>query len=440
MGGRLHPGSPASLEQSAGSPASERLMRRKPRQIILISQWFPPEQAPIGFMIRELANDLAGAGWDVTVVTGFPNHPTGIVFGGYRKRWLLEEYVEGVRVWRVNLYTSRRRTPLRRVLTFLSFTLSSCLTIALRARPDVVFAVLQPLSVGVTLPMLKWLKGFRLVLNVQDLHPDVPIQLGLVRNPLLIRVLRAVERFAYRHADRLAVICDGFRRHCIERGARKEAVRVIPNWVDLDEIHPGASRTAFRASLGLGEDHFVVLYAGTIGYVSGAEVMVEVARVLGKDSRIRVVFVGEGPLTSVLERAVKNANLENVIFVPFQPRDRLNDVQAAADISVVTLLPGKGKLSVPSKVLGYMAAARCVACAVDADSETAHLVSEARCGVVTAPGDPDALAGAILALKADGSRRDEMARNGRAYLERHLSRHTVTRQYISLFDDALANP
>lgn len=415
-------------------------MRGKPRKIILVSQWFPPEQAPIGFMIRELASDLAGSGWDVTVVTGFPNHPTGTVFGGYRKRWLLEEHVDGVRIWRVNLYTSPRRTPLRRVLTFLSFTFSSWLTIVLRARPDVVFAVLQPLSVGITMPMLKWLKRSRLVLNIQDLHPEVPIQLGLVRNRSLIRLLRAVERFAYRHADRLAVICDGFRRHCVERGARREAVAVIPNWVDLDEIRPDASRLAFRASIGLGDDDFVILYAGTIGHISGVEVMVEVARILGKDPRIRVVFVGEGPLTNVLERSVQIANLNNVVFVPFQPRDRLSDVQAIADVSVVTLLPGKGKLSVPSKVLGYMAAARCVACSVDADSETARLVLEARCGVVTAPGDPAALSDAILALKADSRRRNEMARNGRSYLERHLSRHAITRQYLRLFEDLLANP
>lgn len=405
------------------------------RSILLVSQWFPPEHAPIGFMLKELAEDLVAAGWEVTVLTGFPNHPTGVVFDGYRKRWFQEEWIEGIRVWRVNLYTSPNRTPLRRVLTFVSFTLSSSLAILFRARPQVVFSILQPLSVGVTMPLIKWCKRFRLVFNVQDLHPDAPIELGLIRSPLLIRILRGVERFAYSHADHLAVICDGFRRHCISAGAAPEKVTTIGNWVDLEVIRPGVSGMEFRAALGLEPDDFVLLYAGTIGHVSGAHLIIEVAERLRDHPRIKLAIVGEGQLVTPLKESARAAALANVVFAPFQPRERLNEVQAMADLSLVTLLPGKGRLSVPSKVLGYMAAARAVVCSADADSETARLVRDSGCGVVTPPGDAKAMADAIVALWSDIERRKTMAANGRAYLEANLSRPAITERYRSLFEE-----
>lgn len=405
------------------------------RRILLLSQWYPPEHAPIGFMFRELAADLAAAGWKVTVLTGFPNHPGGAVFGGYRKRWFQEEMVDGIRVWRVYLYTSRNRSRFRRMLTFLSFTLSSSLAILLRERPHVVFSVLQPLSVGLTLPVIRWWRPFGLVFNVQDLHPDAPIELGLIRNRWLIRMLRGVERFAYRHSDRIAVICDGFRSHCIARGAAADKVATIGNWVDLEAIRPGESGLAFRAELGLRPDDFVVLYAGTIGHVSGARIAIDVAKRLRDHPSIKLAMVGDGPLLGELKERARAAGLTNLVFAPFQPRERLNEVQAMADLSIVSLLPGKGKLSVPSKVLGYMAAARCVVCSADADSETARLVRTACCGIVTAPGDPDAMAEAILAMQADARLRETMATNGRAYLEAHLSRPIVTEHYRFLFEE-----
>lgn len=389
-------------------------------------------------MLKELAADLAAAGWEVTVLTGFPNHPGGIVFRGYRKRWFEEEWVDGIRVWRVYLYTSANRSSFRRMLTFASFTVTSSLAILFRARSQVVFAVLQPLSVGLTMPLLKWSKRFRLIFNVQDLHPDAPIELGLIRNPLLIRALRHVEHFAYRNADRLAVICEGFRSHCIAAGAAASKVTTISNWVDLEAIRPGASDAEFRAELGLEQKDFVVLYAGTIGRVSGAHLIVEVADILREHPDIKIVLVGEGPLVADLKGRARAAALTNIVFAPFQPRERLSEVQAMADVSTVTLLPGKGKLSVPSKVLGYMAAARCVICSADADTETARLVRDARCGIVTAPGSASEMAEGIVALRHDASRREAMAANGRAYLEGYLSRPAITRKYRALFEELVS--
>jgi len=405
-------------------------------KVSLVSQWFPPEHAPIGYMIRELAEELARHGHEVTVVTGFPNHPTGVVFPGYTKSWLQQERVGGVGVLRTWLFTSSSRSRLSRALTFLTFTVTSCLVLLRKSRPDVVFAVFQPLTVALTLALVARVRRCRLVLNVQDLHPDALVSMGVLRNRVVIWLLHRLEAFGYRHADGLVVICDGFRDHAVARGARRDRVTVIANWIDTDAVTPGERDNEMRAVLGVSTQTFVVLYAGTIGHASGAHVVLEAAERLRDQPDIRVAFVGDGPVVASLRSAAGGRGLSNVVFLPFQARERLSLVQACADVAVVTLRPGHGRLSVPSKVLGYMAGGRAVIASVDPTSETARLVDSARCGVVVPAGDASALARAILTLRDEPRRRRELADNGRDYAVKHCSRDVATRRYVDFLSSA----
>lgn len=384
-------------------------------------------------MVKELAESLSAAGHDVTIITGFPNHPSGVVFGGYVKKWLLRERNEGVNIERVWLATSGNRSKLMRILSFLTFTMTSSLALLRQRKPDLIFAVFQPLSMGVTLPFLAKIKKARLVLNVQDLHPDVPIELGMIRNPFLIKILRSIERWGYAQANGLAVICDSFKTHCIARGAKPAQVAVIPNWIDLDEVKPAEKDNPFRRSLGLSSDHFVVLYAGTVGWVSGAEVMLEVAKSLQDLENVRIVFVGEGPVLPQLKQDAETQGIGNIIFAPFQPRNILSQVQGMADVSVVSLKKGKGRASVPSKVLGYMAAARPVLASVEPNSETARTVMQSGCGLVVDPEDPIQLADAIRRLHADPQSGVRLGKSGREFLEKNFSRTSVIDRYSTFF-------
>jgi colanic acid biosynthesis glycosyl transferase WcaI len=384
-------------------------------------------------MLLELAESLTRQGWKVTIITGFPNHPGGVVYAGYRKRLFLEEWIGDVRIWRVFLHTSPSRSFFSRILTFLSFTITSSFSLLFRGRPDIIFAALQPLSLGAILPLIARLKGARLVFNVQDLHPDAPIRLGLIKNRLLIRVLRALEKYSYRHADGLSVICEDFRTHCMQKGAEERRIAVIRNWIDLDEIRPGPRLNAFRSELGLAEDSRVILYAGTIGMASGAEIMLDVAERLIDDRRIRIVFVGEGESLPAIREGALGRKLDNIIFSPFQPRDRLVQVQAIADVSIVTIKSDSEQLSVPSKVLGYMAAARPVLAAAAKESETARFVLESGTGIVVPPGDPEAIASTILDLLNKPEEIREMGIKGRKYLEDNLSREHIAQCYSDFF-------
>lgn len=384
-------------------------------------------------MLLELAESLGQQGWKVTVITGFPNHPRGIVFDGYQKKLFQEEWLGNVRVWRVFLHTSANRSFLNRLLNFLSFTVNSSLCLLFRGKPDIIFAPLQPLSQGAVLPFIAWLKRAKLVFNIQDLHPDGPIRLGLVKNKLLIKILRALEAFSYRHADGLSVICEDFKSHCVAKGAEAQHVAVLRNWIDLDEIRPGARHNSFREELGLTEDSKVILFAGTIGLASGAEVMLDVAERLIDDRHIRIVFVGEGESLAALKQGASARKLDNMIFSPFQPRERLAEVQAMADISIVTMRPDAEHISVPSKVLGYMAAARPVLVAAAQDSETARFVLESAAGFVVPPGDPQAIAAAIRAAIDKPGEMQEMGNRGRQFLEENLSREHICKGYNDFF-------
>ena len=405
-------------------------------KIVLVSQWYPPEQAPIGYMVRDLAQALVMRGHEVTVITGFPNHPSGKVFGGYRKKWRLKETNDGVDVWRMYLFTSVSRSRLSRILTFLSFTMSSAWALMAHRKPDLIFSVFQPLSVGITLPLITRLRGSKLVLNVQDLHPDAQVRLGLIQNSILIGLLRMIERFGYRSSDGLAVICEQFRIHCNSIASDETHIAVIPNWIDLNEILPGSRMNGLRKELGLSSEHVVILFAGTIGLVANSEIIIDVAKILKNSARkVRFVFIGEGPAVVNLKRLATEGRLSNVLFAPFQPRDRLSEVQALSDISLLTMGLGQGRTSVPSKLLGYMAAARPVIAAVDKDSETAALVLNANCGMVTSPGDPFELARSITALISCGSiERQKIGLNGRTYLENNYAKDKIVDEYINFFD------
>lgn len=403
-----------------------------PRSVLFLSQWFPPEHAPIGYMLKELAENLAAQGWSVEVVTGFPNHPSGKVHAPYKKQRILRETMGAVHITRLWLFTSETRSFISRALNFSSFILSSFFYLLTCKKPALVFAVLQPLPIGATLLVLARLRGFKLVFNVQDLHPDVLVELGLIRNRLLIRTLQRIEQSAYQRANGLAVICDGFKQHVQKQGATAP-VEVIPNWIDIHEIQPQPDMGLnIRRLAGIPAGVPVVLYAGTIGHVSGAEVVVQAARLAGEHCSVHWLFVGEGPVLSALQSLARG--LGKVHFLPFQPRELLPDVQNCATLSMVSLLPGKGVFSVPSKVLGYMAAGKPVVASVDLNSETGRLVHKAQCGVVVEPGNAQALLNAVNELVAEPQHGIALGQRGRQFLEQNYSRNQVCSQYASFFE------
>lgn len=406
-------------------------------KILVVCQWFPPEYAPIGVMLHELAQDLAENGYEVTIITGFPNHPSGIVFGGYRKQLFLEERVGNVRIIRCYLYTSPRKTFLRRVMNYLTFAAASFWAALRLERQDLLFMVSPPLSNGLIALLLRKLRGLPYVFNIQDIYPDAAVSAGIIRNGLLIRLLQRLERAIYHNASGIAVISDGFRDNLFGKGVATDKVGVIYNWIDTNEIVPLPKETAFAREHDLA-GKFVVLYSGTIGLISGAEILVECAARMTDCDDVVFLFVGEGVVKDRIQEEAAARSLRNVRFLPFQPRNLLSEVQSVADVSVVTLKKGKGMTSVPSKVLGYMAGARPVVASVDLESDTATLVRRAGCGLVVPPENAEELCAAIRELYEDRARAAACGRSGRLFLENNCGRSRITGQYVRFFEKCAA--
>jgi colanic acid biosynthesis glycosyl transferase WcaI len=398
-------------------------------RLLITTQVYPPEIHPTAVMVRELAEHLAGRGWEVTVCAGLPHHPAGRLYPGWRWRPWQRTAERGVEVVRTGHLVHESRAIPVRGLVFTSQALAAAAAALVSRRPDVVLVYGPPL-VGPNLGALVAARhGAKLACIVYDLYPDIAIETGRVTNPAIIGAARIAERMAYRATDLTIVLSDGFKRQLVDRGVPAERIAVIPVWLDPDEIRPMDRDNAWRREQGIGPEKFVVLYAGTIGVVSGAAMVAEAAALLRERPEILFLFVGEGEEKAKVEARAKELRLSNMMFLSFQPRERLAEVQATADVGLVTLAPGRGRTSVPSKVLGYLAAGRPVIAAVDPGSDTAAEIDGAGCGLVASPADATALADAVTRAADDGPWRAAAGTAARARFEAGYSQKYVLERY-----------
>ncbi len=405
-------------------------------RLLITTQVFPPEVHPSAVMVQELAQAAARQGWAVTVATGFPHHPHGRPFPGYGRGWRRVEQVNGFRLARRGHLIHPSPALGIRALVMASQSAAMLAEGWSGPRPDVVISYGPPLvgPLASALAARRW--RARLLTVIYDLYPDILIASGHLRRGLLHRLLTRAEALVYRWSDRILVLSPGFRRTLMaDKGVPPEKLVVLPVWLDRQDIVPLPRDNPWRREMGLAPKTFVVIYAGTAGLVSGAEVVLEAARRLAGQPDILFLFVGEGRLKERLRAQAAALGLANVRFLPFQPRERLSEVQATADVGLVTLAPGRGRTSVPSKVLGYMAAARPVIASVDAGCDTAATLREAGCGLVTPSGDGAALAAAVgqYYRAPDVRRRD--GRRGRHYFLAHFEKEAVLSRYLHLIAD-----
>jgi colanic acid biosynthesis glycosyl transferase WcaI len=273
----------------------------------------------------------------------------------------------------------------------------------------------------------------RLITIIYDIYPDVAIETGALTSTLVIEALRLLERSSYTVSDRLVVLSDGFRHQLIARGVENERITVVPVWLPLNEIVPQSKPTEWLTSHGLETSQPVALYAGTLGNVSGAQILPELARLLEEAPKVQVLVVGDGELKPQLAQEAAEREISNLRLLPFQDRTLVPVVQSSADVALVTLSPGRGRTSVPSKVVAYLAAGTPVVAAVDEDSDTAKCVQAAG-GLVVPPGDAAAMADAVRRLCF--SRALDTARNqARGYFEAIHSDSVV----LPKFEDVLTS-
>lgn len=394
--------------------------------ILLIHQAFAALDEAGGTRHHELARFLARRGHRVTIIAS----PVSYLTGGLSAA-SPSTAEEGVRVLRAFTYSALHRSFFHRVLAFFSFMVSSFF-LGLRVRKvDLVWGTSPPIFQGVTAWLLARLKRVPFLFEVRDLWPDFAIAVGVLTNRLLIRMSYWLERFLYRHADRVLVNSPGFVDHVRGRGGRE--VAVVPNGADPSMFDPQADGLAFRQAHGLG-DRFVVLYAGAHGLSNDLGVVLSAADRLRDRADLVFVFVGDGKDKPLLQARAVELGLPNVVWVPPVPKSGMALALAAADACLAILKPLDWyRTTYPNKVFDYMAAGRPVLLAID--GVIREVVERAGCGVFVRPGDPDALAAAIASLAADRAAARRMGLAGRKHLEEHFARERLAGDLAALLEE-----
>lgn len=404
-------------------------------RILLIVHVFPPEHAPAGIMMRELAEDLAADGHSVTILTGFPHHPQGKLLGGWRMRFR-QASIEprGYRLVRCgHSIPASTRLPAR-LFYYLTFALSTLANGLREEQFDIVLSLSTPIFGSWSARVLAWATRARFIYDIFDLHPEATKNAGLLdERSLIYRFWRLQDTLLCKCSHAMVTLSSGMKRELCHRGISEKLVRVIPFWLDPNRINPRARQNPWRQQQNISDDCFVVLFAGTLGHLSGAGILVETAKLLSQRSDILILCVGEGSVQPELLAAAKAAELLNIRFLPLQPEEMLADMQATGDVGLVTLLPDAGRTSVPSKVLGYLAAGRPIIASVGRDSETARIVAEGHCGEVVPPQDARGLANAIQHAADDRAGTIEAGRRARQYFMECFCRHSCTAQYQAVF-------
>jgi len=398
-------------------------------RILVFSLYFQPDPTGTGLILGELTRDLAKRGHDVTVVTTVTHYGLEGPVAGYRGRLIFDETWEDVRVLRTALPRFARSPRVRRLVTYLAYTLLA-IPAGLRAlRPDVVLGLLPPISTGPAVWLVSRLRRAPMVLSVQDVYPDSVFGGGLPA-----RLNHALERFVLGRAARLITLSRGQRDALVARGVSAERIDVVPMWTDLEGVRPGSRNNPFRTEHGKGAA-LVALYAGNLGELSGVNVLLDAAHLLRNDTRIRFLIVGRGHGLAELTHRAARLELPNLSFLPTQPRERLAEMLAAADVGLVTLDPKLAATSVPSKTFTIMAAGRPVLAAVHPDNEVAQMVVAAQCGVIAPPDDPVAISAILRAWADDGSPLDAMGSRARSWAERFHGRGSA----VQTHEDILAS-
>jgi colanic acid biosynthesis glycosyl transferase WcaI len=408
-------------------------------KILYVSQYFPPEMGAPAARAAELSRHWARMGHDVTVLTGFPNHPTGIVPVEWRPRLnhlRYSEVVDGVQVKRTWLWALPNRKAHERIRNYASFGLSAALTGLTLPKQDVVIGTSPQLLCALAGWWIAWSMRRPFVFEVRDLWPESLAAVGAGgEGTFLHRTLGAIAGFLYRKADRIVVVTPAFKDHLIGQWkVPAEKISVVENGVETDLFRPDpASAAEIRKELKL-EDRFLICYIGTMGMAHGLETLIAAAEEMQTVlPNATFLVIGEGAEKQHIVDLASARRLSNIQFLGQQPRERIPAYISASDVCLVMLKKTDlFKTVIPTKLLEYMACARPVIVAVDGQSR--QIVEEAKAGVFVPPEESQELVKAVCGLERDRATRDEMGARGRPYIVSKLSREKTARDYVSVLE------
>lgn len=398
-------------------------------RILLLTQWFDPEPTFKGLVF---ARELVRQGFEVEVLTGFPNYPGGKVYLGYRIKLLQREVVDGVQMTRVPLYPNHGQSAIKRVLNYVSFAASALVYgLFVAKRADVIYAYHPPLTVGVTASLIRLFRRIPVVYDIQDMWPDTLRATGMISNISALNAVEAVCQWVYRRVDHIVVLSPGFKRMLAQRGVPEAKVDVIYNWAD--EVALAAPQGRLPAIFSE-PAQFRIVFAGNMGKAQALATVLGAASLLqASNSRVCFVMLGGGVEVNRLKQRAALQRLCNVVFLPAVPMAEVGTLLNAADALLVHLRKDPlFEITIPSKTQAYMAVGKPLLIAVGGDA--ANLVAQSGGGVVVESENAEALAKAADALAALAPEQLlAMGQRAKAYYQEHLALRVGVAKFSAIF-------
>lgn len=395
-----------------------------------------PELTGIPVYNTGMAEYLVQKGFDVTVYAAFPYYPDWLKRDKDKGRLFAKETINRVKIRRSYLYVPNPVNTIKRIIHELSFVVSSSVNYLMGPRADLTIVVSPPLLSGLPISLLSRLKRSRILFHVQDLQPDAAIELGMLKKGLFARILYKLEKAIYDRVDWISTISSGMLERILEKGVAEKRTFLLRNWGNDDVVSPKDKENEYRSKYSL-KGKYVVLYAGNFGVKQGLDILVEVAEILKSNTDIHFLMAGNGAVKNQLVQYVTSKNIDNITFLPPQPFERLSDLLATADVSLISQRKEAKDIVLPSKVLNIMASGRPIIATAEPDSELGKIIDAAKCGLLVEPGNAKELSKAILHLKDNSDEAEVFGINGRDYLDKHFTKDRILADFVQKIDKQL---
>jgi len=398
-------------------------------KILIIHQIFISPREAGGTRHFEFARYMVQKGHQAVIIASKVSYLTGkhVVSG---RKFIQEEWIDGVQVLRVSTVPSIHKSYVWRIIAFMSFMLTSLIASFMIRDVDLVMGTTPPIFQACSAWISALTHRCPFLLEVRDLWPDFAIDIGILRDPLLIRIARWIECFLYHHSTHIVVNSPAYRNHIVNKSISDGKITLISNGTDTRMFDPHADGRDIREQLGL-QGKFIITYAGALGMANDIDTILRAANCLRNERNIHFLIVGDGKERQRLVEKAEGWGLTNVTFTGFYPKAAMKEVLAASDACVATLMNiPMFRTTYPNKVFDYMAAGRPIVLGID--GVIRNVVEEARAGMYVPPGDDMAMASVVLRFFHEPENASSMGNAGRAYVERYFDRAGQARDFLLL--------
>ncbi|MDC6366872.1 MULTISPECIES: glycosyltransferase family 4 protein [Flavobacteriaceae] len=392
-------------------------------KILYIHQYFVTPKQPGGTRSYWISKELIKNGHEVIMLTATKD-----------KNKPREMVIDGIKVIYLKIPYDNHMGIFKRLISFLKFMILSALYVLRTKKPDLVIGTSTPLTVGFPLLVGKKLRKLPYVFEVRDLWPEVPVQMGGIKNKLAIKLLYRFEKSIYKNSLHVVALSPGMEDGVIKAGTPECKVTTIPNMSKIDKFWPREKNQELMKELNLRPDTFKVIYFGAMGLANGMEYIIDGARHLKDEKDIEFLFVGDGSTKPLLEERAKNEGLDFMHFYGKVPMAKLSETVNLSDVSLVTFadLPILATNS-PNKLFDTLSAGKPLI--VNSPGWTKTMVESEKCGVFVDPKNPKELAEQILAYKNDPKRRDEFGKNARILAEKKFDKSILCKQFAEVINN-----